>query len=297
MSDQPPPFVPPQGDATPTQSAPPVPPVPTPPVPLQPQGLPEPSRMPYAAGPGATPTTPGTAGTPGTSGTSAGAVANPLSGTVQRPWRASNSAWSLAVIGLLVCNIVLHGFNAMNDLSLINLIDAGEFDELLRVANGSDGLIGVSLVLIVATGIVFLIWLHRIWTSDRSDPMQYSRGTGLAIGGWFIPFASLALGPLSVRDLWRGVTSARARLTGTDAPPARTPGLLIAWWVAWVAANLASTVSRVQARSLNEVTSFDAALSGLKSALSTEALGSLMMIAAAVLMIVIVRKIMACTAR
>lgn len=58
-----------------------------------------------------------------------------------------------------------------------------------------------SLLGLVAT-ILFLIWIHRVFVALRLEQGPTRWSSGMAVGGWFIPFANLALPYLTVREAW-----------------------------------------------------------------------------------------------
>jgi eukaryotic-like serine/threonine-protein kinase len=91
---------------------------------------------------------------------------------------------------------------------------------------------GASLVAAVpgvALVVVFLTWLHRVHLQLTAlrGPGALRFGSGLAVGGWFIPFANFVLPLLEVRDLFR------ASAPGADADAGdRPPAMLWVWWAA-----------------------------------------------------------------
>lgn len=54
----------------------------------------------------------------------------------------------------------------------------------------------------IAIIITFFIWIYGIFDARRG---KTSYSPGMAIGGWFIPFANFVLPPLTVRDAWKAV--------------------------------------------------------------------------------------------
>jgi hypothetical protein len=95
---------------------------------------------------------------------------------------------------------------------------------------GSQGVIdAIRLVATLGAIIVYLIWFARAygWARVMRGGTQYS--TGLAVGGWFIPFANFVLPYLALRDLWRRVMN--------DAG-----GLVALWWAGYVVAFVIQTM-------------------------------------------------------
>ena len=60
-------------------------------------------------------------------------------------------------------------------------------------------------VLVIATGVAFLVWFSRAYRNlDALDlPRRY--GTGWAIGGWFVPFLNFARPKQVADDIWASV--------------------------------------------------------------------------------------------
>ncbi|MEU4273288.1 DUF4328 domain-containing protein [Streptomyces sp. NPDC026092] len=139
---------------------------------------------------------------------------------------------SYAVIALLAGNIafdlllgVIDGRSLSADA--MDFSDPARFGQLdLNVAYS------MAFTLYVATGIVFIIWFHRlrmnaeVWAGDLQG-----RGKGWAIGGWFIPIGNLWIPRGIAADIWRA-----SRRQPYAADGAKEMVLLNSWWTCWVAA-------------------------------------------------------------
>lgn len=110
---------------------------------------------------------------------------------------------------------------ALESLLLVRgLIPAGSW-AIGRLGLGSMGLwqivdwveIGLSLVI----GVMLLVWLHGVY-ADRRQQMPFS--PGMAVGGWFIPFANFVLPWLIVRGAWRVYVGAGS--------------IVGIWWLVWL---------------------------------------------------------------
>ncbi|MEW1954285.1 DUF4328 domain-containing protein [Terrabacter sp. NPDC080008] len=154
-----------------------------------------------------------------------------------QPWRGSTPVLARAAQGLLVLlafgSLPLALLESRVDRLLAGRepaqVDLVEAVGLVRIA---EDLTWVRSRVAVVTAVVLLVWLHQVWTSDRSAHNVYTRGTSLAVGGWLIPVANLVLAPNALRDLWHGTERARDGIF--DGPVDRsTPRLVSAWWVAW----------------------------------------------------------------
>jgi hypothetical protein len=88
---------------------------------------------------------------------------------------------------------------------------------------------GLTIVLLVATGVVFVIWLWRATQNLRAFPNPPLRKSpGWAIGSWFVPVLNLWAPKQMVNDAWRGSGPHGAKPTWTSAP---VPTVFTVWWV------------------------------------------------------------------
>lgn len=135
-------------------------------------------------------------------------------------------------------------------------------------------------VLLVATGIVFIVWFHRlrknaeVWASGLQ-----TKSPGWAIGGWFIPVGNLWIPRGIAADIWR---ASRPDPFAPDGAGELRP--LNAWWGVWV---LATMVSQVASRIYAGAETRDEILSGFSWLIASDLLD----IAAAVLAILFVRRL------
>lgn len=213
-----------------------------------------------------------------------------------RPWRTSNDVVARAaqaLLGLVAAGDLLV---AVLDLRTRQSLAEHDIGSMARTVELSNDLSWAGTRLTVATVVVFLVWMHRLWTSDRSAHNVYTRGTGLAVGGWLVPVANLVLAPNALRDLWHG--TARARQGVFDGPvDRRTPRLITAWWLAWCLLFLSAVASRLTRVAATPPTS-DAELDSLmRTALDVEITACTASTAAGVLMVVVIGRIMSFTRR
>lgn len=223
--------------------------------------------------------------------------AQPVIAVPQRPWRSSTTTFGVVVIALLGLHVVMDLFSIWNLTQLRSALDRSDGDQVVALADLVTALSLLSLALYVVTGVLFLVWLHRVWNSDRSDPAAHTRSSGWAVGGWFIPFANLVLGPRSVRDLWHGVATAQARrahdpATGREpTTTAGTPRLVLWWWVSLVASFVVSLADRSLSGQANSARTASEAIRLLEQVISLETLLSLLTIVAAVLIALVIRRV------
>jgi hypothetical protein len=170
----------------------------------------------------------------------------------------------------------------------------GEQGLLARIANlefvseeevtRSDGRVGAVAVAqaltLVVTGIVWLIWQHRGQANLVSARVSGLRFTpGWAVGWWFVPFANLVKPFQTMRELWK------ASRGEEDWGQSRTWRVIGWWWAAWLTAGV---LGRVGAAMVGEATTIESVRSGSRVLLLTE----LVILAAAILAIVLIRSVM-----
>ncbi|MEU9116573.1 DUF4328 domain-containing protein [Streptomyces sp. NPDC048483] len=136
-----------------------------------------------------------------------------------------------------------------------------------------------TLVVYIAAGVVFLVWLWRARINAEllGGPTAQRRSRGWVVGGWFARVANLRFPYQVVWDIWRASASRR---------PARG-GLIIAWWASWVASTI---ISRAYLRFYlgEEITE-----QGLRSAANLSTLGMVLELAAGGLIVLIINRITA----
>jgi F0F1-type ATP synthase assembly protein I len=89
----------------------------------------------------------------------------------------------------------------------------------------------------LVTGILFIVWLHRIvrrLVVVRPGVVRHS--PGWAIGAWFVPFLNLVRPKQIVDDCWRATVP-------TDDWDKEPPMWFHVWWALWLATNFMSYVS------------------------------------------------------
>ncbi|SFK39415.1 DUF4328 domain-containing protein [Streptomyces pini] len=142
----------------------------------------------------------------------------------------------------------------------------------------------VQFAALVAAGIPFLMWFHRSrLNAETFDAASQRMRPGWAIGGWFVPVVNLWFPKKIANDIWDASTppgpdgTVRERLPG---------GLLNCWWLLWLltwASNRFASRRYQDAQTLEE----------LGSAVSSYLFADGVDILAAVLAILVVRRITA----
>ncbi|MCX5392732.1 DUF4328 domain-containing protein [Streptomyces sp. NBC_00094] len=186
---------------------------------------------------------------------------------------------SYAVIVLLALNIVFDLVLAASEIRALSGPDEALWATTF-VGINLNLAYSVAFTLYVATGIVFIVWFHRlrknaeVWAGDLQ-----SRKPGWAIGGWFIPIANLWIPRGVAVDIWRA-----SRWQPHAAVGRGELVLLNSWWTVWVACMV---VDRIASQLYKQAVTADA----LTTAATWSLAGYLLDAAAAVLAILFVRRL------
>ena len=144
------------------------------------------------------------------------------------------------VIILLIVNAVVSLFSAgVSALGL--LFPISETEEItdpvvLAVGLLQIGVALISIVVYIATAVVFLMWLYRAYENLPSfgvprNEIRYS--SGWAVGSFFIPFVSLVVPYRAVKELWRKSVPNTSRMFSDLS----VPGYFPVWWAVWLISN------------------------------------------------------------
>ncbi|MFG2482759.1 DUF4328 domain-containing protein [Streptomyces virginiae] len=168
-----------------------------------------------------------------------------------------------------------------NDLDADPTRDPGATTDLSDVLTGLAGIL--QLLMYLTTAVVFVVWFHRVRVNGgifRNS--AFTQAPGWAIGWWFVPVAHLFQPFVIARQIWRAGT----RL-GPDGSPVRvSTAPVTAWWAVRVAASIVGRLSsRVYTSAETPGEMASAAGSGIGS--------DLLMVAAAVLAVLFVRRLTA----
>ncbi|MBJ7608336.1 MAG: DUF4328 domain-containing protein [Candidatus Dormibacteraeota bacterium] len=174
-------------------------------------------------------------------------------GADYRPTR-TRSLVAASALGLWVLSAVLFLVAQLSRLSLANRILSGDLPTQAD-ANASDTFVQNSFLFEVAvyilSGIVFLMWLHRIVANNRAlGAKQLVYTPGWAVGWWFVPFANLVRPVQVVDEAWRAADPAVADSTRDSRRRSGSRGLIAGWWTFWIL----GLVTSIGAISPNNVT-------------------------------------------
>ncbi|TDC09166.1 DUF4328 domain-containing protein, partial [Streptomyces sp. 8K308] len=197
-------------------------------------------------------------------------------------------ATALTVLLIICCLLSLLVSAAAGRMrSTVSDIQDGNFFSLVEVEDVEDFytsavvLHGLGLL---ATGIVFIIWFHRVRVNaEVFDPTGQRLSRGWAIGAWFTPVVNLWFPKQMANDVWRASTP-------WGASPGR--GVVTAWWVLWVLTLVTNFAGRLQGLGHEDLTS-EEDWDALETQASVFGLSGLLGVAAGILAVVFVRQLSA----
>ena len=141
--------------------------------------------------------------------------------TTNQHWRSTTGlrtalTWLLA--GTIAATVAT-GLALMRQSQLIN-----DYSKSYDERHAATGLLGaaalVFLALLIATTIVFIVWM---WRSAKNNELlgriRPRHTSGWSIGGWFIPVGNLWIPVQVMHDLWQG-SDPRSATTATGAASA-----------------------------------------------------------------------------
>ncbi|MGG2460631.1 DUF4328 domain-containing protein [Streptomyces sp. RGM 3693] len=214
---------------------------------------------------------------------------HPVGAQPDGPVLRSTKGLATAITVLLLAFIAIDLFSlyaGLNMHSLMGKVISDGFENVyfseITWADTLYGTAGVLQVLgMIATGTCFLIWFYRARVNaDVLAPGACTTGKGWAIGSWFIPIGNYWL-PLRVaRQVWDA--SFQDAPEGSRRAVSRTT--LFAWWITWAASDaLGIAGARLNAKVEGP--------QSLQYATRVEMVSDAINIAAAVLAILVVRKL------
>ncbi len=185
-----------------------------------------------------------------------------------------------AAVSLLRALLNLYGVWMLNgwrtDPSRIIASDGANFDRV-------DSLLSTLwLLVMLGAAVATLIWLYQAYGSREADPALLTYQRWWTIGGWLVPVVSVWRPYQLLRDLYLATAGAPA----PDRPGARArcPNSFRWWWLCFLTGNV---LARVSGRMITDGSS----LAQIEGKLAVVVVSQLLLIAAAVLFIGMIRLI------
>jgi Domain of unknown function (DUF4328) len=139
-----------------------------------------------------------------------------------------------AVFTVFALIMVLDAFAVISSLMELDLLNSAAAGEAITPAQADandarQGVVGLAQTgAYLACAVVFIRWFHGAYKNlDAVAPGARERGTGWAIGGWFVPILNLWRPKEIVNEIWRGSGPREDR-------DARPPAFLMVWWLAYL---------------------------------------------------------------
>jgi hypothetical protein len=171
------------------------------------------------------------------------------------PGEAPEAGWSTYRSVSFIWKVLaaLLGTAALLD-ALAIVSDIAEYELLGRIATGrgftlaeaeaSDtrqGIFGIlQTAIFIPAGIVFIVWLHRVYSNLRTlgvEDLRFRRWW--TIGGWFIPIWGQFRPKQLVNDVWRGSDPSLGKDESLSWRGTPVPSWWIVWWLAFLLSNQA----------------------------------------------------------
>ncbi|MGW0819861.1 DUF4328 domain-containing protein [Streptomyces sp. NPDC002845] len=167
----------------------------------------------------------------------------PQNGAAPAVWLRSPVGLGWVAVALLGVVIATDLFAVWTGFVMYDTADAlasGDFltvsdEEWDRVNSLYVGAGVVQLAAWFATGVVFLVWFHRVRVNaEVFNPFGHSKTRGWAVGGWFVPIVNLWFPRRIALDIWDASSPLDTR---------RSHGLVNAWWAMWLIGTVAGRVA------------------------------------------------------
>jgi Domain of unknown function (DUF4328) len=161
---------------------------------------------------------------------------------------AGRATWARRLlVGALVTAVVSFAAD-LNQLSLLRDAAWGSVSRADAHANDVRQTLagGIELSVVIAAGVVFLMWFHRAYANLRAlGAHDLPFGAGWAVGYWFVPILNLVRPKHAANEIWRG---------STDGDP--VPRFLDLWWGSFL---ISGILTRVGIQLWNQADGLDAA--------------------------------------
>jgi hypothetical protein len=130
----------------------------------------------------------------------------------------------------------------LSQASLLSAMAAGQkfANADLEANDARVQLVGIfTMIVYVATVIVFLIWIHRAHKNLAAfDTAGLEYSPGWAVGGFFVPFLNLIRPFQVMREIWKASDPDVDYDNANSWQYSSTSPLLAAWWGTWIVSNI-----------------------------------------------------------
>ena len=195
----------------------------------------------------------------------------------------------LAVAGLFA---VLAAIQLFHRASLVDDFDQG-FGSLREIDDADStvaGLAGFLILLVIATGVVWIVWQARHSTNAGLLGRRGGLGVGWAIGGWFVPLGNFVL---PVAELHQSSKPSDPAFDPNVPNSGRADTLVVPWGIVWGLGWALFWYGRVTRPSDDEIIFGDRSLGDFATADRVSGIAGLCIAAAAVFAIAVVVRLSA----
>jgi len=198
--------------------------------------------------------------------------------------------WAVIALVAVIVSDVVAMWSDWLEIDLMNRVLDGEDVSLDDLDSNDDrqGIVGIlQLLALVASAFFFIRWFHAAYVNLRVLGQSNLRfRAGWAIGAWFVPILNLWRPKQIANDIWRGSDPDASSFHESAWKDAGIPLLLGLWWAAWIATNvIGNAVGRAW---FGRDTAED-----IRDAATLDLASSVVDIGAAVLAVVVVRRLTA----
>lgn len=148
----------------------------------------------------------------------------------------------LLALGIMVAGLTLLSNYMQYELAKRAIAGRNAPQQEIESNDARQGILGIAtLLLYLATAVVFVIWFHRLYANlEPLGALKLNHATGWAAGCWFVPFLNLVRPVQIAQEIWRKSDPEAgphiARETGSSA-------LIGAWWALWLISSIIGNVS------------------------------------------------------
>lgn len=198
----------------------------------------------------------------------------------------------MTAVSLLVGVVAVVNLAAIpNDLAYIGSLESvldGDLSVISDLEDQEDlrGSFGVlSLLSLVAAGVAWIMWQQRARANATALGAGGQRHTnGLAAASWVVPIANFFLPKQVTDDLWRGSDPEAPRVFNVQGRPVW--GIVNLWWALWVFGGLLGRFL-IRTEPVEDISQVDELVRDVR----LEILSQVLVVVAAVLAIMIVRRV------